>query len=433
MAQAVNVLLDANNRKYDLNQMGLVSMEFNRFLGSTRSADSGVLSDMTITMFDKTGSQLLSILQEEQNTIKIQYGFENNLSEPYKLNVIKFNSTYNNLGAMVSIGAIGTQITRKSVAETYLPGTLIKDVLLKIAERNEWYIGEPGSQEFIDIRQPLKLDRVVFKTGDQTDMQFIESQILPIANRGVVNTNSTNNLQTSFWDFQLVFVNGRLSFFFRPYDSRGSERRIWKYSYGDTAENNIISLTNFIDFSFLVRGISIKIPFVAVDALVLTQEQLEEKVKSVIQNKLIAISDFIKENNLPEINPENFLWNVEAIPVEDLGDQTEEEIILNAIQRVINSISTIEIEIIGNPKIMPTDLIDLIVRNKDGDVNIISSTAANGSYWRVVTIQEKIGMNGYTTKMQLVREVVKFNADTTGSTGSGISSAGDFEQIVPIE
>lgn len=405
MPQAINVLLDVNDNRYDINKMGLVSMEFNRFLGSTKSAKSGILSDMTITMFDKTGSSLLSILQAGQSNIRVSYGFDENMSDPYALNILKFNSTYNNLGAMVSIGAIGTQINRKFSAETYPVGTNIRNILVNMAERNNWYIGEPGSTDFIDVN--LNINKTLFKGPDQTDMQFIETQILPLANQSVTNL-SLNTFQTSFWDFQLTVVNDRLTLFFRKYSNRGSERRIWTYSYGESADNSIISLTNFIDFSFLVRGLSIKIPITAVDALVQPQEQLQESIESLIKSKLETIEQYIRDNNLPEINPAQFLWNIEVVPVENTGDSTIEDIVLNEIQKAINAISTIEIEVIGNPKIMPTDLINLIVKNKEGDINIVSSSAANGSYWRVIMIQEKIGMAGFTTKMQLVRESISF-------------------------
>jgi len=423
MAQAVNVILDVGDSRYDLNQMGLVSMKFNRFIGSTQNATSGILSDMTITMFDKTGSQLLAILQKAQNSILISYGFENNLSEVYRLDLLKFNSTYNNLGSMVSINAIGNQINRKYEAETYPAGTNIRNIIEIMARRNNWFIGPPNSEEFVDI--DLKLNKTVFKSPDQTDMQFLEKEILPLANQSAIDL--TNAFRTSFWDMQLTYINGKLTFFFRPYSYRGSERRIWSYSYGTSANNAIVSLTNFIDFSFLIRGLSIQVPMTAVDALVLNEEDLQEKVESVIKNKIEAVAEYLEENNIATLNPRNFLWNVEVVPSEDIGDLTVEEIVLNEVKRVINAISTIELEVIGNPKIMPTDLIDLLVMNKDGTPNIISS--GNSSYWRVIGIEENIGLAGYTTKMKLVREVVNFNTDTSGSQGGG----GGFVELAPTE
>jgi len=403
MARAVNVLIDVGDKRYDLNEMGLINMEFNRIL-SPEDISSGVLSDLTMTLFDKTGYQLLSILQASQSNMRVSYGFEGELSDVYSLNLLKFNTTYNNLGAMVSVGAIGSQISTMYPAESYLPGTPIRNILVTMAKRNDWYIGPEGSREYIDINVPL--DRPLFKAEDESDIEFIRNKIEPLAHLSVVNAGSAT--RTSFWDFKLTQVNGRLSFFFRPYSYRGTERRIWKYSYGDTSNNAIISLTNRIDFSFLVQGLSIKIPITAPDFVTQTEAELEESVKSIIQNKLEDITRFIRDNNLPEIDPATFKWNVEVYKTEDLGNSTIEDIILDEIQKVINAISTIELEVIGNPKIMPTDLIELVVKNKYGDLNIISSTSSSGSYWRVITIKEKIGMAGFSTSMQLVRESVNF-------------------------
>ena len=38
---------------------------------------------------------------------------KDNLSQVYTLNFLKYKATYNNLGSMISIGAIGSQINRK--------------------------------------------------------------------------------------------------------------------------------------------------------------------------------------------------------------------------------------------------------------------------------------------------------------------------------
>lgn len=403
MARAVNVLLDVGDKRYDINQMGLINMEFNRIL-SPEDISSGILSDMSMTLFDKTGHELLSILQASQSNIRLSYGFEDALSDVYSLDLLKFNTTYNNLGAMVSVGAIGSQINRKFPSEVYGPGTNIRDILVKMAGRNGWYIGPEGSREYIDIN--LQLDRPLFKGPDETDIQFIRNKIEPLAHSSVVDTG--NATRANFWDFKLTQIDGSLAFFFRPYSYRGTERRVWKYTYGDTSNNAIISLTNRIDFSFLVKGLSIRVPITAPDFVTQTEDELEQKIQSIIQDKLEDIEQFIRDNNLPEVSPANFRWNVEVYKTEDVGNSTVEDIILNEIQKVVNAISTIELEVIGNPKIMPTDLIELIVKNKYGDLNIVSSTSKTGSYWRVVTIKEKVGMSGFSTSMQLVREVTNF-------------------------
>jgi hypothetical protein len=75
----------------------------------------------------------------------------------------------------------------------------------------------------------------------------------------------------------------------------------------------------------------------------------------------------------------------------------------------MNTINTMELTVIGNPNIMPTDLIEIVVRNKDGSANILSSTSAVGSYWRIITIRESIGLQGYQTTLRLVREIINNN------------------------
>lgn len=119
MAKAVNVILDVNNREYDLNTMGLVNMTFDRYLGEPSVATSGVLSNLDVTMFDYTGYNLLSILQAERGNIRIRYGFDDNLSDVYVLNSLKYKATYNNMGVMIAIGAYATQTNRTFPAEVF--------------------------------------------------------------------------------------------------------------------------------------------------------------------------------------------------------------------------------------------------------------------------------------------------------------------------
>lgn len=405
MAKAINVLLDIGSKQYDLNKMGLLSMNFNRFLGSTKGMATGVLSDIEITMFDKTGSELLAILQSKQNTVKIIYGFEDNLSQVYTLNFLKYKATYNNLGSMISIGAIGSQLNRKYNSELYPAGTKVEDIVRNLARRNNWHIGSTNSKEYINIGE-LVLPRALHKKQDETDFSFIQNQLLPVANKSAFNV--LDNGLTNYWDFQLIpDASGQLCLFFREYTNRGVERRLWKYSYGTSKDNAIISLTNSIDYSFLVNGLSIQVAVTATDLSIPTDEENQSKIESIIKNNKEEISKHIEQNGLPYMNPNNFVWNVELIHGEDVGNQTFKDAVLNAIQKVMNSINTIELEIIGNPKIMPTDLIELDIRNKDGSVNILSSNSAVGSYWRIVGIRESVGLDGYVTKLGLVREQIK--------------------------
>jgi hypothetical protein len=404
MPQAVNVILYIDDEQYNLNKMGLVSMKFERFLaGNTSSIASNVLSELEIAMFDKTGSDLIAILQRNQNNIKVSYGFENESMSPvYNLNIIKFKTTYNNLGAMVVIGAIGSEINRKFPSEVFAPKTKIIDILKSLAQRNNWYIGGIGSKEYIDIDERIELTQFILKEQNETDYDFIVNKIVPLINQTVIELSSRRKFQ--LFNVQLADINGRVSLIFKKLTSKGSERRVWKYEYGSSANNAIISLTNSVDMSFLVRGLTIQVPLTATDFLQ-SDEDIQKRVKNILDNNIEFIDNLITEYGLPIINYNNFLFNVEAVSAENIGNISEEQIILEKLRQVMNSINTMELEVIGNPSIMTTDLIDLTIKNKNGDLNILSSSSAIGSFWRVIGIEEVIGLNGYSTRLQLVRDI----------------------------
>lgn len=404
MPQAVNVILYIDDEQYNLNKMGLVSMKFERFLaGNTSSIASNVLSELEIAMFDKTGSDLIAILQRNQNNIKVSYGFENESMSPvYNLNIIKFKTTYNNLGAMVVIGAIGSEINRKFPSEVFAPKTKIIDILKSLAQRNNWYIGGIGSKEYIDIDERIELTQFILKEQNETDYDFIVNKIVPLINQTVIELSSRRKFQ--LFNVQLADIDGRVSLIFKKLTSKGSERRVWKYEYGSSANNAIISLTNSVDMSFLVRGLTIQVPLTATDFLQ-SDEDIQKRVKNILDNNIEFIDNLITEYGLPIINYNNFLFNVETVSAENIGNISEEQIILEKLRQVMNSINTMELEVIGNPSIMTTDLIDLTIKNKNGDLNILSSSSAIGSFWRVIGIEEVIGLNGYSTRLQLVRDI----------------------------
>lgn len=69
-------------------------------------------------------------------------------------------------------------------------------------------------------------------------------------------------------------MNGsRPEFFFRENNVRKIQRRIFNYSYGEDTNSSIISLTNSVDMSFLINGLTLEIPMTAGDYLV-TDEQI---------------------------------------------------------------------------------------------------------------------------------------------------------------
>lgn len=102
----------------------------------------------------------------------------------------------------------------------------------------------------------------------------------------------------------------------------------------------------------------------------------------------------------------NFKFKADLVRAEDIGNKTLNQRILEAVDKAVMSINTMEMVVIGNPNIRPTDLIDLIVKNRDGSINVLTSPTNISSYWRVIGIKETIGTDGYKTHLKLVREVV---------------------------
>ena len=424
MARAINVLLSVNDDEFDLSNLGLVSMTFDRFIAVQNIQDKHFLANMDITMFDPTGYKLLSLLQRQNNRIKVRYGFEDQLSEYYTLNMLKFNSTYNDLGVMVAVGAVGNPIKRAFGAENFPPETKVREILELFAKRNNWYIGPPGSNEYISVGN-LRLDRLLVKRRDETDIEFVNNKLLPACNR-IVSTDVDRRI-LNFWDVSLVQKGIRAEFYFRIKGQRTNPRRIWTYEYGVNTNNNIISLTNSVDQSFLIDGLTIQIPVVASDFL-FNEEGVYEEVESILESKVDTIEKIIRENGLPYISPNNFMWNIQLIQAEDTGtDKNYEDIILKSIEEVMNKVNSIDMEVIGNPKISHLDLIDLRVMNRgddgEGTLNIISSNSSVGSYWRVIGIRELIGLDGYTTQLKLVRDIPDLEFETPKQAGGG----GTFE------
>lgn len=417
MAKAVNVILDVNNREYDLNTMGLVNMTFDRYLGEPSVATSGVLSNLDVTMFDYTGYNILSILQAERGNIRIRYGFDDNLSDVYVLNSLKYKATYNNMGVMIAIGAYATQTNRTFPAEVFFPGTLVRDILVEFSKRNGWYIGNEGSNDYISVGD-LRIIEALYKPKDQTDIEFIKNSLLPQCNRIIVIGNDFN--VTEIWDVRLVMNGRRPEFFFRENNVRKIQRRIFNYSYGEDTNSSIISLTNSVDMSFLINGLTLEIPMTAGDYLV-TDEQLEEKeeeVRTIVGNEITYIENLITKYGLHYMNPRDFEWKINLISAENARTSDPEMLrlmILDKIHQAMNAINSIDMQVIGNPSIMPTDLVSLTIKNRDGGLNILSSNSAVGGYWRVVGIREEVGLGGYSTTLKLVREL-------TTASGSGGST-----------
>jgi len=404
MPQAISVLLQVDDISYDLNRMGLMQMTFDRFLGSPDNIKSGVLSNLDITMYDESGYKLISILQRNRNKIKLKYGFTDNMSKVFQLTAIKLNSNFDNMGVSVAINGIAQQIYNKFPADVFVKGTPIETIVRQMAQRNNWYIGDgPTDKSHVDGNE-LVLPVNLIKKQDETDIEFIINKLKPLCNKSV--TVIKEGSSTIYWDIKLTHNGANTELFFRPYTQRTKTRRVWTYEYGTKTDNRIINLTNRIDMSYLLEGLTVKIP-ITTETMLLDNATATQYIEEKIASVSAAIDSLARRYDIPLISNNNdFKFNIDLYAAEDAGEIPLEDLLLQRVEDAVQAINTCELTVIGNPQIMPTDLIELIVKNRDGNLNIISSNSSGGSYWRVIGIKETIGLSGYQTTLNLVRETL---------------------------
>ena len=441
MAQAINVILQiaGTGTLFDINKMGLLDMSFTRMPVVTKDTTRSFLPEIQIQVMDKTGIELLSVLQQNSNNLLLKYGYEDNLSEVFKLTVIKMRLVLNNLGSMVVIQAVGSQVLQTFDSEIYSEGTNVNKILRSIAKRNGWYVGDDSDNTYIDTKN-ITLNRNLVKLANEHDFDFIKNKILPILKSSILIPGNTSLVE--YWELTLNQESSKVIFYCRPYSSRSTARRIWPYNYGSvTLKSQVISFTNDIDMSFLLNGISLKIPMTAVDSTIVQDEEtFKENITALAMLQYAEIVDIIKQYNLPIPDADNFRFNIEIIDSENVGNKTFAELLLEKLEDVIKVLSKAEMVIIGNPKIMATDLIEFRAKNRTGTNSIISSTGK--TYWRIVGIKESIGLGGYHTTLSLVRETVNAMVREQSSSNDGSSSGlmkeipefkilGNFMNILP--
>jgi hypothetical protein len=408
MARAINVLLEVfgegekNKKTYDLNSMGLIDFSFNRYLGNPNNIKTGILSEFTLNMMDATGYSILSILQKNRTKMRLKYGFSDKLSPLYILTVTKLNTTLNAMGIMVSIGGIGSQVSTKFPSALFAPGTSIEKIVRDMAKRNNWYVGDDSDKSYVNC--DIKLNQYLLKTQDESDYDFIVNKLKPLANKTVSTIRNAN--ETVFWEVNLVPKGAMTELYFRPSTQRGITRRVWKYEYGTSTNSKIISLTNKINMAFLVDGLTLQIPVLPERLNLQSEESLKEEIESIVESKLDVVENIIEKYNLISLDPSDLKWKIELYAAEDVGDLNYEDRILKRLEDVMSTLNKIELEVEGNPDILPTDLIELTVKHRDGNYNMITSSTTGGSYWKVILINESIGQQGYTTNLELVRETV---------------------------
>jgi len=402
MAKAVNVILqkrlsDGSYSEIDLNAKGLISMKFDRYLGNNYNLKDEILSQLDIIIFDRTGFELLSMLQANSSNIRLKYGFEDNLSKLYILTFNKLNATYNNLGITVSMSGFGTNIKRVFPPEIYTRGTSVYDILEMMANRNGWDIG-PENINIIDAKN-LQLSYPLYKEPKETDYNFIYNKILPMVELNVfvpdlISVEDINNFYTA-----KLFLNGtKPEFYFTFLNSRGTKQRVWDYSYGASTTSLVSDFTHSLDYSFLIKGLTIQVPMLS------DSNDPETDIQNTIKSSWDNIDKILASYNIPRVDPDQFKFNIEIVEQENIGNADLATRVANAIKNAVMAISTIKLTVIGNPDILPTDLVRLTIKNNDDVVNPIIS-----GLWRIVWISEEVGLQGYKTILNLVREVPNVN------------------------
>jgi hypothetical protein len=408
--RSINVVLEYTDpggviQSIDINKQGLVDLTFNRFLGSLKNAKSGVLTNVDMTMFDSTGYKLLTMFQASGGRLRFRYGFEDDLSETYTVTIVKFKSTHNNMGAMSSIGSIAKESYASFGPEIYRADTLVETILIRMAKRNNWYIGdEPTNtsngrlyyRDHINVGD-LKLPWPLYLEPGESDTDFIYNKLLPLCQRTVV---SASDVEQDFWDVTLFSdPNLRTEFYFRKFGDRELHRRVWSYEYGMSIDSGVLSLTNTIDYTFLINGLSIKHGADPAEYMAATDAQLaEDYTKIIVDNWTEKIKPMFEAIHLPAPDADQFALKLTIVPMEEATDESLEVRLFNELRQAIMAINTVELQVIGNWKIKPIDIIDLQVRDREGHYNIVSGL------WKVVKISENIGKGGYVTNLSLVRE-----------------------------
>lgn len=401
--RALNVLLisQGDGRTYDLNKAGLISMTFDRYLSNTRNLASGILQTIDITMFDKEGQTILSLIQNSGGKLSLQYGFENDLSPVYHLNIVRVRANRSDVGTAISLGGIGQEYGKLFPAEIYKEGTSINDILNMMAKRNNWVP---------NVSCDIKLSRPLMKNENQTDFDFIYRELLPVANQSLL-ANTVDAYSTVYWNVQLFKDKSNTKLVFQPKNVRAESRRVWQLKYGLDNQTNIINFNQDINLTHLTNGLTIKISSDALE-VALASSGVED-FKAYIDTVIVDLADEIEKMhryyNIPVFAFDGFKWNVELVDEDVEGVDYTQDLktrVKQAINQALSLVNTATVDIIGNPEIKPNDLVELLIKTKKGDWDFLTTPAGNSTFWNIRKITENIGANGYTTTLHLVREML---------------------------
>lgn len=395
---------DGNEIALDLNQYGLTSLRFERYLSDTSHRASNILTELDMTLYDNTGYNLLSYVQNAKGNLFIRYGFEGKLSPVYRITPTRYNVVYNNRGSMIGVGGFALQNEYQTEAEAYPEKTNIKQLILSFAVRNGWYT---NNGKYIDIPVDFITPNFIYRPAGVSDWNFIKSELLPlISTHSVYEDSSQQKLVTNypyFYDAILQENSSMLELYVFPMKQRKIERNVWKYDYGFDTHSQVIELTNKINYDWIVNGLALRIPLVGKYSIQ-SDDSLRKEIDTLLTTYKEDIINLFEKNGLvmPELRSLPFTFQFYEADITEY--KKPHEIIEEQLRKLVEVLNTIELTVVGNPHIMATDLVRLTVKNKDG-----LETIQTGD-WRVTKITEVIGLGGYQTKLELVRDLdIDFN------------------------
>lgn len=403
----IKVLLQTGTTNIDINKQGLLYMKFKRYLNNTLDRSSNILTELDLSFYDYTGYDLLGIIQQNKSNLFIQYGFDtedgSRMSPVYKVTPTRYRAVQDNRGIVLGVGGFGLQLALNiDNAENFKEKSSIRDIILHLARRNGWYTGTE-QRSTIDIAGTLP--NAIVKPAGTRDFDFIQQTLLPIADRTTVVNNAGENTgtlirgQTGFYQATLSEDGGSMRLDVFKQGEGSIDRKVWRYEYGTGTDSQIISMTNDINYDWIIDGLNMKIPkfdddYLLSDSELKTKYQdelvsLEKKVRAIFEANMLEYPAELKEISL----------KITLVDPEDLEYKTPNEVIMEQLKNILNTLNTIELTVVGNPNIRATDYIDLRAVNRDG-VGLIQQ-----GLWRIIEITENIGISGYQTVLKLVREV----------------------------
>lgn len=404
MAQAVKMYLLVNGEEVDLTEAGIINASFDRYM-NPNNVRSGILSQMDLVLFDTKGSNLLPQLTgSAANSITFKYGFidedsptrDRYMSPWYKLDLIKVKSRWTNGGATLSLGAVGQQIQVSTQARIYLKGTKISRIVSDIAKAQGW---DTTYVHWISLERLVLLNDIIKEAGED-DFVFLEQKIKPLC----YTSGLVSGTVFEPWVVRLFKIGTITHLHFAPVSKKIKET-VWVYDIGVTPNSQVLEFTSEVDLSYLIKGLNLVVYSSDVDLLVGPDRDQEQIVQETVKKATKCVREILENYNIPIRLPDNIAFNVTLKYSEDADGLTLEQRILAALDRAIQNVAKIELTVVGNPHIMPNDLVLLNAKYIDGVSQLI--TADGGpSYWRIVQITENVSLGNYTTNLVLAREII---------------------------